>query len=200
MTSAGTITSVTAPSCGAFWMTTSTDAYAVVTAVKLSNVLYWRTSGADQTVNNTKYYGWKSDAGAFIYTTVKLATTSTTAYTISGSTATSAGTIGAVYYAHMTYMKNYDLAVTGLATTNNYIRRVEPHTFVPLLTGSGASATAWWCDYFYNVNAETTSYPNPRVVLRGGGLFSGGAVGPFYLYLANAFSTSSWYYGSRLAV
>ena len=200
MTSAGTITSVTAPSCGAFWMTTATDAYAVVTAVKLSNVLYWRNSAADQTVNNTKYYGWKSDAGAFIYTTVKLATTSTTAYTISGSTATSAGTIGAVYYAHMTYMKNYDLAVTGLANANNYIRRVEPHTFVPLLTGSGAGVTAWWCDYFYNVNAETTSYPNPRVVLRGGILSYGGGDGPFCLNLASAFSISGWHSGSRLAV
>ena len=200
MSSTGTITSVTAPSCGAFWMTTSTDAYAVVTAIKLSNVVYWRNGGSDQTVNNIKYYGWKSNAGTFVYTTTRQATTSTTAYTISGTTATSAGTIAAVYNAHQTYLGNYDLAVTGLPTANNWVRRVEPHTLVPLVTSSDAGEHKWFCDYFYNVNAETTSYPNPRVVLRGGHLNTGGSDGPFYLYLCNGFSITYWNYGSRLAV
>lgn len=203
MSSAGTVTDASstssARSCDSIWMTTSTDAYAVMTAIKLGDVIYWRNSAADQSVSNTKYYGWKSEAGAFIYTTVKIASTSTTAYTISGTTVTSAGTVSAVYYAHQTYLHNYSLVHEGLPRSNNYVKTVDPHTFYPLTLQS--SSAAWFCDYFYNNNAESSAaYANPRLVIRGGTLANGAYVGPFYLLLNIGFSYSYWCFGSRLAV
>ena len=196
----GTITSVTAPSCGAFWMTTSTDAYAVVTAIAVSSVFYWRDSADDAVVNNTRYYGWKSDSGNIVYSTTRQIAANGAVYSISGTTVTSAGTASAVYNAHQTYLKNYSLITGSVSTVNGYVRKMEPHTFVPMVTGSPASDRQWWCDYFYNVNAETGSYPNPRVVIRGGALLNVGYAGPFSLSLNSGFSVAHWSYGSRLAV
>ena len=203
MTSAGTVTDASstssARSCDAIFMTTATDAYAVVTAIKLSDVVYWRNSASDQTVNNTKYYGWKSVAGAFVYTTVRQVVNNTVAYTISGSTVTNAGTIATagIYNAHQTYLHNYDMVYDGLPRANNYVKSVEPHTFFPKTLQS--SSANWFCDYFYNNSAESSAaYGNPRVVLRGGHLDNGARVGPFYVALYYGFSGSNWHYGSRL--
>jgi hypothetical protein len=79
------------------------------------------------------------------------------------------------------------------------VKTVDPHTFYPLTLQS--SSAAWFCDYFYNNNAESSAaYANPRLVLRGGALSSGAYAGPFSLSLNTGFSYSNWSYGSRLAV
>ena len=180
---------------GAVWMTNSRDAYARISAVKIGDVMYYRNSIADKTVNNTDYYGWKSDADAIIYSTTKAIAASGTVYTISGTTVTSAGTVTTAYKPHETFMHTYNLAVTNPALGEGYAKYLDPHTMWPTTIGSGAGENAWVCDYYYNSNATNA---HPRVVTRGGYLNNGGAAGPFYVNVNNAFSHANWSYGSRL--
>lgn len=78
-------------------------------------------------------------------------------------------------------------------TTSGYVKTMAVGEYFDMIaTALGGGSTSYWADYFYGNGTG-------QLLAWGGSASNGSGAGLGYVYSSNAFSTSSSYYGGRLA-